>query len=153
MNRFFKFLVSALGLVLLVFAPVFSFAQGGLAGEMQSMHLVLDRVYQEMLPLCSKLIGVGRGLAGFAALIYIASRVWKNIAQAEPVDFYPLMRPFALGLAILLFPALIALMNGVLKPTVTATTAMVKDSEKAIAVLLKQKEDAIKKTDQYQMYV
>ncbi|RYY53864.1 MAG: conjugative transposon protein TraJ, partial [Chitinophagaceae bacterium] len=66
---------------------------------------------------------------------------------------YPLMRPFALGLAILIFPALIALMNGVLKPTVTATTAMVKDSDKAIAVLLKQKEDAIKKTDQYQMYV
>lgn len=153
MNRFFKFLVSALGLMLLVFSPVFSFAQGGLAGEMQSMHLVLDRVYQEMLPLCSKLIGVGRGLAGFAALIYIASRVWKNIAQAEPVDFYPLMRPFALGLAILLFPSLIALMNGVLKPTVTATSAMVKDSDKAIAVLLKQKEDAIKKTDQYQMYV
>lgn len=153
MNRFFKFLVSAFGLMLLVFAPVFSFAQGGLAGEMQSMHLVLDRVYQEMLPLCSKLIGVGRGLAGFAALIYIASRVWKNIAQAEPVDFYPLMRPFALGLAILLFPALIALMNGVLKPTVTATSAMVKDSDKAIALLLKQKEDAIKKTDQYQMYV
>ncbi|MES2456348.1 MAG: conjugative transposon protein TraJ [Bacteroidota bacterium] len=153
MNRFFKFLVSALGLMFLVCAPVFSFAQGGLAGEMKSMHLVLDQVYQEMLPLCSKLIGVGRGLAGLAALLYIASRVWKNIAQAEPVDFYPLMRPFALGLAILLFPSLIALMNGVLKPTVTATSAMVTDSDKAIAVLLKQKEDAIKKTDMYQMYI
>jgi len=153
MNRFFKILVSALGLVLLVCTPVFSFAQGGLAGEMKSMHLVLDQVYREMLPLCSKLIGVGRGLAGLAALLYIASRVWKNIAQAEPVDFYPLMRPFALGLAILLFPSLIALMNGVLKPTVTATSAMVTDSDRAISLLLKQKEDAIKKTDQYQMYV
>ena len=152
MNRFFKILVSVIGLMLLVCAPIFSFAQG-LAGEMKSMHLVLEKVYQEMLPLCSKLIGVGRGLAGFAALIYIASRVWKNIAQAEPVDFYPLMRPFALGLAILLFPALIALMNGVLKPTVTATSRMVRDSDNAIAVLLKQKEDAIKKTDQHQMYV
>ncbi|TCD03172.1 conjugative transposon protein TraJ [Pedobacter psychroterrae] len=153
MNRFFKILVSAFGLMLLVGFPVCSFAQGGLAGEMKSMHLVLDQVYQEMLPLCSKLIGVGRGLAGLAALLYIGSRVWKNIAQAEPVDFYPLMRPFAFGLAILLFPSLIAVMNGVLKPTVTATSAMVKDSDRAIAVLLKQKEDAIKKTDQYQMYV
>jgi conjugative transposon TraJ protein len=152
MNRFFKILVSAFALMLLVCAPVFSFAQG-LAGEMKSMHLVLDQVYREMLPLCSNLIGVGRGLAGFAALIYIASRVWKNIAQAEPVDFYPLMRPFALGLCILLFPALIGLMNGVLQPTVTATSAMVRNSDQAIAVLLKQKENAIKKTDQYQMYV
>ncbi|WP_084498479.1 conjugative transposon protein TraJ [Pedobacter sp. V48] len=153
MNRFFKILPPVFVLMLLVCAPMFSFAQGGLAGEMKSMHQVLDQVYQEMLPLCSKLIGVGRGLAGLAALLYIASRVWKNIAQAEPVDFYPLMRPFALGLAILLFPSLISLMNGVLKPTVTATSGMVRDSDRAIAVLLKQKENAIKKTDQYQMYV
>lgn len=149
MNRFLK---AAFFAAIAMFLPSFSFAQG-LAGEMKSMHLVLDQVYREMIPLCSKLIGVGRGLAGFAALIYIASRVWKNIAQAEPVDFYPLLRPFALGLAILLFPAVIGLMNGVLQPTVTATSAMVENSDRAIAVLLKQKEDAIKKTDQYQMYV
>jgi conjugative transposon TraJ protein len=132
--------------------PLDSHARG-LAGEMKSMHLVLDQVYREMLPLCSRLIGVGRGIAGFAALFYIASRVWRHIASAEPVDFYPLLRPFALGLAILLFPSVIAVMNGVLQPTVSATSAMVKNSDQAIAVLLKQKENATKKTDQYQMYV
>ncbi len=152
MNRFFKAALFAVMAMLLIFSPIFSFAQG-LAGEMKSMHLVLDQVYREMIPLCSKLIGVGRGLAGFAALAYIAARVWKNIAQAEAVDFYPLLRPFALGLAILLFPAVIGLMNGVLQPTVSATSAMVQNSDRAIAVLLKQKENAIKKTDQYQMYV
>lgn len=152
MNRFNKASLFGVIAMLLTFSPAFSFAQG-LAGEMQSMHLVLDKVYAEMIPLCSKLIGVGRGIAGFAALLYIASRVWKNIAQAEPVDFYPLLRPFALGLAILLFPAVIGLMNGILQPTVSATSAMVKNSDQAIAVLLKQKENAIKKTDQYQMYV
>ncbi|TKC04230.1 conjugative transposon protein TraJ [Pedobacter frigoris] len=149
MNRFLK---AAFFAAIAMLLPFMSFAQG-LAGEMKSMHLVLDQVYKEMIPLCSKLIGVGRGLAGFAALIYIASRVWKNIAQAEAVDFYPLLRPFALGLAILLFPAVIGLMNGVLQPTVSATSAMVQNSDRAIAVLLKQKENAIKKTDQYQMYV
>jgi len=151
-NRFLKATLFVVVAMLLTLFPVYSFAQG-LAGEMKSMHLVLDQVYREMLPLCSKLIGVGRGLAGFAALIYIASRVWKNIAQAEPVDFYPLLRPFALGLAILLFPAVIGLMNGVLQPTVSATSAMVENSDRAIAVLLRQKEQAIRKTDQYQMYV
>lgn len=152
MNKFIKATLFVVMAMLLTFSPIFSFAQG-LAGEMKSMHLVLDQVYKEMIPLCAGLIGVGRGLAGFAALFYIASRVWKNIAQAEAVDFYPLLRPFALGLAILFFPAVIALMNGVLQPTVSATSAMVKNSDRAIAVLLKQKENAIKKTDQYQMYV
>jgi conjugative transposon TraJ protein len=51
------------------------------------------------------------------------------------------------------FPYVIALMNGVLRPTVTATSAMVNNSNKAIALLLKMKEDAIKKTPYWQMYV
>ncbi|MGN8068401.1 conjugative transposon protein TraJ [Mucilaginibacter sp. 22184] len=140
------------GLLLLLLLPALSQAQG-LAGEISSMQSVLDKVYSEMLPLCSRLIGVARGIAGFAALWYIASRVWRQIAAAQPVDFYPLLRPFALGLAIIAFPAVIALMNGVLQPTVSATGAMVKDSDKAIAVLLKQKEDAVKKSKFYEMYV
>jgi conjugative transposon TraJ protein len=152
MMKFLKTAGFAVMVLLMVCLPFATFAQG-LAGEMKSMHLVLEQVYGEMIPLCAKLIGVGRGLAGFAALLYIASRVWRHLANAEPVDFYPLLRPFALGMAILLFPAVISLMNGVLKPTVTATTAMVENSDRAIAVLLKQKEEAIKKTDQYQMYV
>ena len=147
-----KYLISAFVAVTAIFLPAFSFAQG-LAHEMKSMNLVLDKVYSEMIPLCSQLIGVGRGIAGFAALFYIASRVWRHIANAEAVDFYPLLRPFALGLAIMLFPSVIAMINGVLQPTVSATSAMVKNSDQAIRVLLKQKENAVKKTDAYQMYV
>lgn len=115
-------------------------------GEIQSLQSVLDKLYSEMLPLCNQLIGIGRGLAGFAALWYIGSRVWRSIASAEPIDFYPLLRPFALGMAILLFPYVIALMNGVLRPTVTGTAAMVKRSNNAIAYLLAMKEDALKTT-------
>lgn len=123
------------------------------AGEIRSMQMVLDQVYNEMIPLCSRLISVGRGIAGFAALWYIASRVWRSIAAAEPIDMYPLLRPFALGLAILLFPSVLSLMNAVLQPTVSATGAMVAGSDKAIAVLLKQKEKAIMKSDVWEMYV
>ena len=126
---------------------------GGLAGSISGLQPVLDNVYNDMLPLCSKLIGVARGLAGFGALWYISSRVWRHIANAEPVDFYPLLRPFALGLAIIFFPMVISLMNGVLQPVVSATAGMVRDSDKAIAALLKQKEAAIKKTRHWQMYV
>ncbi|WP_304066917.1 conjugative transposon protein TraJ [Pedobacter glucosidilyticus] len=140
------------GLFLLLFIPALSHAQG-IAGEINGMQSELDKVYSQMLPLCSRLIGVARGIAGFGALWYIASRVWRQIAAAEPIDFYPLLRPFALGLAIIAFPAVIALMNGVLQPTVSATGAMVKDSNKTIAALLKQKEAAIKKSTHWQMYV
>jgi len=123
------------------------------AGEIHSLQSVLDRLYSEMLPLCSKLIGVGRGLAAFAALWYIASRVWRHLANAEPIDFYPLLRPFVLGLCIVMFPSVISVMNGVLQPTVTGTAAMVTGSNSAIAYLLKLKSEAIKKTPAWQMYV
>jgi len=152
-----KILNAAFGIgigVVLILLPGFCFAQsGGIADSMTGLQPVLDDVYTQMLPLCSKLIGVARGIAGFGALWYIASRVWRHLAAAEPVDFYPLLRPFALGLAIVLFPAVIGVMNGVLQHVVSATGSMVKDSNLAIASLLKQKEEAVKKSGHWQMYV
>lgn len=140
--------MAAVGLVL----PLISQAQG-VAGDMKGLHAVLDQLYNEMMPLCSRLIRVGQSLAGFAATWYIASRVWRHLANAEPIDFYPLFRPFVIGFCIMIFPSILALINGVMKPTVTATAAMVTDSDKAIQVLLKRKEEAIKKTNAWQMYV
>lgn len=135
-----------------VLCPIISNAQS-LANEMNGLHSVLDQLYDEMMPLCSQLIGVGQGIAGFAATWYIASRIWRHIANAEPIDFYPLFRPFVIGFCIMIFPSVLAMINGVMKPTVTATAAMVKDSDKAIAYLLQKKEEAIRKTAVWQMYV
>jgi conjugative transposon TraJ protein len=135
----------------ILLVPYWADAQG-MAGKIRSLQEVLEELYADMLPLCSRLIGVGRGIAGFAATWYIASRVWGHIARAEPVDFYPLFRPFVLGFAVLIFPSVIAMINGVMKPTVSATAAMVKDSDKAVAQLLQMKEEAIKKTTYWQMY-
>lgn len=132
--------------------PTLSHAQG-IATEMNGLHAVLAQLYDEMMPLCSQLIGVGRGIAGFAAMWYISSRIWRHIANAEPVDFYPLFRPFVLGFAITIFPSVLAMVNGVMTPTVTATANMVTNTNKAIAVLLQAKEDAIRKTTVWQMYV
>ncbi|GAB3921449.1 conjugative transposon protein TraJ [Mucilaginibacter myungsuensis] len=132
--------------------PLFSNA-AGLADNIQGLQGTLNSVYNDMLPMCSGLIGVGRAIAGFGALWYIGSRVWRQIAAAEPIDFYPLMRPFALGLAILLFPTVIAIINGIMQPTVNATGGMVQNSDAAIAALLKAKQEAVEKTDTWQMYV
>jgi conjugative transposon TraJ protein len=137
---------------ILVIAPHASNAQN-LSSDIIGLQAVLDKVYSEMIPLCSGLISVARGIAGFGALWYIAMRVWRQLANAEPIDVYPLLRPFALGMAIMLFPALIGVMNGVLKPTVSATAGMVKDSDSAIKALLKHKEEELKKSTKWKMYV
>ena len=121
--------------------------------NLTGLQATLEQVYSQMLPLCSQLIGTAQGIAGFAALWYIAARVWRSIAAAEPIDFYPLLRPFALGMAIMLFPTVIALMNGILQPVVSTTNNMVQDSNQAIQTLLQQKQQAEQQTATYQMYV
>jgi len=135
--------------------PMLCLAQsgGGVAGEIKSLQGVLDQLYSELLPLCSSLIGVGRSIAGFAATFYIGNRVWRHIANAEPVDFYPLMRPFGIGLAIMLFPQVLAVMNGVLKPVETGTGQLVASSEQTIARLLDQKEKEMRESDQWKALV
>ena len=132
--------------------PFISQAQG-LSGEISGLNGVLNKVYNEMIPLCSGMISAARAIAGFAALWYIANRVWRQIANAEPLDFYPLLRPFALGLAIIMFPAVLSVMNGVLQPTVAATDGMVKDSDAAIKALLKHKEEELKKSTKWKVFV
>lgn len=146
--------IGALPLLAALFVILPCTAMGAdLAGEISGLQAVLRRVYAEMIPLCTGMIGVARGLAGFAALLYISSRVWRQIASAQPIDFYPLLRPFALGLAILFFPALLSVMNGVLRPVTAATSAMVGDSNQAIAALLEQKQQALENTPHWELYV
>ena len=147
-----KIVISAISALTGILIPTFSRA-GGLAGDIHGLQGVLDNVYNEMLPMCSDLIDVGRAIAGFGALWFIAARVWRNLASAEPVDFYPLMRPFGIGLAILLFPTVIAVINGVISPVAKTTAGMVKNSDAAIERLLAQKQAAIEKTDSWQIYV
>lgn len=125
---------------------------GSWADDIKSLHSVLDELYAELLPKCSALIGVGRGIAGFAAIWYIGSRVWRHIGNAESIDLYPLFRPFVLASIILMFPNFLALVTGILKPVELTTGQLVENSDKAVAILLKQKEEAIKTTDVYQMY-
>jgi conjugative transposon TraJ protein len=75
-----------------------------------------------MMPLCSQMTGVAKGLAGLGALFYVAYRVWQSLARAEPVDVFPLLRPFALGLCIMFFPTLVlGTLNSVMSPIVKGT--------------------------------
>lgn len=137
-----------------MFVPCISRAQdSGLAGDIGGLQATLNNVYNTMIVHCSDLIAIGRGIAGFAATWYIAYRVWGHIARAEPIDFYPLLRPFVIGFAISIFPSVIALINGVMQPTVAGTAAIVSDSNQAVATLLQQKQAALQQSNDWQMYV
>ncbi|MBS1528794.1 MAG: conjugative transposon protein TraJ [Bacteroidetes bacterium] len=127
----------ALIAILATLLPTISFAQG-VASDLHSLQGVLNNLYDQMIPLCSRIIDVGRGIAGFGAMWYIAAKVWRHIAAAEPIDVYPLLRPFAIGFCILVFPMVLKVINGVLSPTVSATEAMVHDSNTAIYNMLDQ---------------
>jgi len=123
------------------------------AGDIGSLQAVLKQAYDTMIRHCSELIGIGQAIAGFAALWYIGSRVWQHIARAEPVQVSPLLRPFGIGIAIFLFPSVIGLINGVMQPTVAGTAALEADANKAVTVLLQQKQEALQQSNDWQMYV
>jgi conjugative transposon TraJ protein len=123
------------------------------ADGMGGLQAVLQNVYSTMMVHSSELTKIGQGIAGFAALWYIGVRVWKSIARAEPVDVYPLLRPFVIGYMIMLWPAVLSLINGVMEPTVSGTAALVNNSNQAVATLLQQKEEVLEKSNDWQMYI
>lgn len=91
-----------------------------LAVDFDNLHQVLRVLYDEMMPLCSNMTGVAKGIAGLGALFYVAAKVWQSLARAEAIDVYPLLRPFALGLCIMFFPTFVlGTINTVLSPVVT----------------------------------
>lgn len=132
-----KILIVAALAILAVFCPLLSHAEG-VADDLHSLQGMLSQLYDQMIPLCSGMTGVARAIGGFAALWYIAARIWKHLAAAEPIDYYPLLRPFAIGFCVASFPLVLRLMNGVLQPVVTATENMVTNSNQAIERLLSE---------------
>ena len=87
--------------------------------EFDNLHQILRVLYDEMMPLCSNMTGVAKGIAGLGALFYVAAKVWQSLARAEPIDVYPLLRPFAIGLCIMFFPTFVlGTINTVLSPVV-----------------------------------
>lgn len=92
--------------------------------DFDNLHQVLRNLYQEMMPLCGDMIGVAKGIAGLGALFYVAYRVWKALANAEPIDVFPLLRPFAIGLCVMFFPTVVlGTINAVMSPVVQGTHA------------------------------
>lgn len=93
--------------------------------DFDQFHETLRTLYDQMMPLCSNMVGVAKGIAGLGALFYVAHRVWQSLSRAEPIDVYPLLRPFAIGLCIMFFPSVVlGTINSVMSPVVQGTHGM-----------------------------
>ena len=93
--------------------------------DFENLHQILRSLYDEMMPLCEDMAGVAKGIAGLGALFYVAYRVWQSLARAEPIDVFPMLRPFATGLCIMFFPTVVlGTLSGVLSPIVQGTAKM-----------------------------
>lgn len=93
--------------------------------DFENLHQILRLLYDEMMPLCEDMAGVAKGIAGLGALFYVAYRVWQSLARAEPIDVFPMLRPFAIGLCIMFFPTVVlGTLSGVLSPIVQGTAKM-----------------------------
>ena len=88
----------------------------------ESLHGILNGLLEDMMPLCGSMTSVASAIAGLGAMLYICYRVWKALANAEPIDLFPLLRPFALGICIVFFQSLVlGGINDILSPIVKGT--------------------------------
>jgi conjugative transposon TraJ protein len=109
--------------------------------EFNNLHEVLRSLYDDMMPLAGDMAAVAKGLAGLGALFYVAFKVWEALSHAEPIDVFPLLRPFAMGLCIMFFPTIVlGTVNAVLSPLVTGTHAILDDQVLDLNKLQQQKD-------------
>jgi len=109
--------------------------------EFTNLHEILRSLYDEMLPLSADMAAVAKGIAGLGALFYVALKVWQALSRAEPIDVFPLLRPFAIGICIMFFPTIVlGTLNAVLSPVVQGTHAMLDGQVLDLYALQEQKD-------------
>ena len=109
--------------------------------EWNNLHELLRSLYDEMMPLTADMAAIAKGVAGLGALFYVALKVWQALSRAEPIDVFPLLRPFALGICIMFFPTIVlGSINAVMSPVVKGTHAMLEGQVFDLHKLQEQKD-------------
>jgi len=113
---------------------------------------VLQQVYATMIGNAGELIGTSMGIAGLGALWRVFGHGLLRLGKAQEPTLESLYRPLLIGLAISLFPSIIAVLNGILQPSVDGTAALAGNANQAVATLLEEKEQVLQKSAEWQMY-
>jgi len=93
----------------------------------ESLTSGLNNVYETAVDYADALSATAQLICGIAAMLYIGSKLWRTWAKGEPIDFYSMLRPFAVGLLILFFTGFTKVLDALVAP-VEAATVYVKDS-------------------------
>ena len=138
--------------VILLFTPQLLFA-----GEFSDFISDFNRIITEVGAVISQdtvsLSAPAKVIASLGAVFYIGFRVWKHIANAEAVDFYPLFRPFVLAILIANFHWVTGLISALCSPVVSATDRLREASQNSINQLIDAKKKAMKEGKFWNMYV
>lgn len=114
-----------------------------IVANMDAMEKMLGDLYDNMMPLVAQFVNLGRAVGGIGALIYISSKIWGHLARAQPIDVFPLLRPFLIGLCILLFPQLCQGLRGITGAISHSTDTIRTNQSAQIDALQAQKKAAL----------
>ncbi len=96
----------------------------------ESLHEILRSLYTEMMPLCNRMVVFAKAIGGIGALLFIGNRLWQAIARAEPIDVYPMLRPFALLICIVCFQnVVLGTLNAIMSPLVQGTNELFREQQ------------------------
>ncbi len=96
---------------------------GSLIAQQLSQLTQLAEQYVDELILPAQL------LCGLFAFIYVGAKLWSTWARGERIDFYPLLRPFAVGLVVVCFPTFVSLLDVVVYPLELAMDSLLESAQ------------------------
>jgi conjugative transposon TraJ protein len=110
--------------------------------QMDAMEKMLDGLYDNSILLVAQFTNLGRAIGSVGALVYISAKVWGHLARAARVDVFPLLRPFLIGLCILLFPQVCGMLRSITS-VISHSTDSIRTNESARIDALQAQKKAI----------
>lgn len=96
-------------------------SMSAMAASLSAQLATVQEVAQEYV---SALVVPAQLLCGLFAFIYIGVGMWGSWARGEKIDFYGLLRPFAVGLIVLFFSGFVSLLQISVYPLELATSSL-----------------------------
>lgn len=104
----------------------------------------VEEMFQSMKPQFSSFIAFGQAVGCLGAIFYVFFRVWGHLARAEPIDVFPLLRPFALALCLVFYPNLVDFMVTLGGYLSKGTESFVSDKVRTVEELDRRKDELLK---------
>jgi conjugative transposon TraJ protein len=115
----------------------------GFYQKFSSVEEAITTAFKDVLQGMGNLGAVASSIAAIAATLYIGMRVLGHFARAEPVDVFPLLRPFAIGFLVLNFTIVTDFLNALIKPVEVVTQNMVDVQTTRIQQLEQMRQDKL----------